>query len=342
VEPLLLVVVVVVMMTRLLLLLILRGPTSSCDRGGCEKTRAKLFVPKNRMDQLSSATAALSVGQTPPAAPAEGVAAESAPAAAAAAAPAADAAPASAAAAKPVTLDEAQAAVSAAVDAGRGPALEVRTEFANLKVEPKVAEGEDRDANFPRNLHNACQLFVMAKMVPNAQRCAAAIGSFLGLVAAPPDGRSSCAVGRAAVCWGCGYVGLPLNRDTAAKVGYRGEHPICGGEGCAGGFAQTNWVRPERAAGEAMPWFQPGPPGALAPGAVAEAAAADWARRRKAGTESGAAAAAAAAGGGGSGGSGGGGGGGKGGAPKRSKRVKPNDPCPCGSGKKYKKCCGAA
>ena len=295
------------------------------------------------MDQLSSATAALSVGQTPPAAPAEGVAAESAPAAAAAAAaPAADAAPASAAAAKPVTLDEAQAAVSAAVDAGRGPALEVRTEFANLKVEPKVAEGEDRDANFPRNLHNACQLFVMAKMVPNAQRCAAAIGSFLGLVAAPPDGRSSCAVGRAAVCWGCGYVGLPLNRDTAAKVGYRGEHPICGGEGCAGGFAQTNWVRPERAAGEAMPWFQPGPPGALAPGAVAEAAAADWARRRKAGTESGAAAAAAAAGGGGSGGSGGGGGGGKGGAPKRSKRVKPNDPCPCGSGKKYKKCCGAA
>ena len=31
-----------------------------------------------------------------------------------------------------------------------------------------------------------------------------------------------------------------------------------------------------------------------------------------------------------------------GGALKRSKRVKPNEPCPCGSGKKYKKCCGAA
>jgi len=23
-------------------------------------------------------------------------------------------------------------------------------------------------------------------------------------------------------------------------------------------------------------------------------------------------------------------------------KVKPNDPCPCGSGKKFKKCCGAA
>ena len=24
---------------------------------------------------------------------------------------------------------------------------------------------------------------------------------------------------------------------------------------------------------------------------------------------------------------------------KAAKRVKPNEPCPCGSGKKYKKCC---
>ena len=25
---------------------------------------------------------------------------------------------------------------------------------------------------------------------------------------------------------------------------------------------------------------------------------------------------------------------------RKSKKVGPNDPCPCGSGKKYKKCCG--
>jgi len=25
---------------------------------------------------------------------------------------------------------------------------------------------------------------------------------------------------------------------------------------------------------------------------------------------------------------------------KTDKKVGPNDPCPCGSGKKYKKCCG--
>ena len=24
----------------------------------------------------------------------------------------------------------------------------------------------------------------------------------------------------------------------------------------------------------------------------------------------------------------------------KDKRIYPNDPCPCGSGKKYKKCCG--
>ncbi|MDZ7637918.1 MAG: SEC-C metal-binding domain-containing protein [Bryobacterales bacterium] len=37
--------------------------------------------------------------------------------------------------------------------------------------------------------------------------------------------------------------------------------------------------------------------------------------------------------------------GGEGDAPKSVKRAEPkvgrNDPCPCGSGKKYKKCCGA-
>jgi preprotein translocase subunit SecA len=26
---------------------------------------------------------------------------------------------------------------------------------------------------------------------------------------------------------------------------------------------------------------------------------------------------------------------------KIGKKCKPNDPCPCGSGKKFKKCCGA-
>jgi preprotein translocase subunit SecA len=30
-----------------------------------------------------------------------------------------------------------------------------------------------------------------------------------------------------------------------------------------------------------------------------------------------------------------------GGQPKSTKKVGRNDPCPCGSGKKYKKCCGA-
>ncbi len=26
---------------------------------------------------------------------------------------------------------------------------------------------------------------------------------------------------------------------------------------------------------------------------------------------------------------------------RKDKKVGPNDPCPCGSGKKYKKCCGS-
>ena len=30
------------------------------------------------------------------------------------------------------------------------------------------------------------------------------------------------------------------------------------------------------------------------------------------------------------------------GAAKKVPKVKPNDPCPCGGGKKYKKCCGTS
>ena len=44
-------------------------------------------------------------------------------------------------------------------------------------------------------------------------------------------------------------------------------------------------------------------------------------------------------GGGGSGGSGSSGGGGSRSRRSRGKKIKPNEPCPCGSGKKYKKCC---
>ena len=135
---------------------------------------------------------------------------------------------------------QAQAAVEAQVTAGKGPAVEVQRSFANIKVEPKA--GEAAEPNFPRNIHNACELFVRCGLVANAKRCADCAAQFIELLASPPDGRSSCAVGRAAVCWECGYIGLPRNGDAAPAKGYNGPLPACGRCGSA---AQTNFVRVE-------------------------------------------------------------------------------------------------
>ena len=160
---------------------------------------------------------------------------------------------------------QAQAAVEAQVTAGKGPALEVRRSFANIKVEPKA--GEAAEPNFPRNIHNACELFVRCGLVANAKRAADCAAQFIELLASPPDGRSSCAVGRAAVCWECGYIGLPRNGDAAPAKGYGGPLPQCGR---CGSSAQTNFVRVEVGSGGGgaassntegvAPWLQPEAP----------------------------------------------------------------------------------
>mmetsp|Transcript_9993 Transcript_9993/g.25497 ORF Transcript_9993/g.25497 Transcript_9993/m.25497 type:complete len:270 (-) Transcript_9993:1473-2282(-) len=108
---------------------------------------------------------------------------------------------------------------------------------AFVQVEPNP--GEESDANFPRNLHNAAELFLRAGLLPNAQRLHAAVSKLFTLLEQGPDGRTTHTVGRACVCWGCGHVGLPANADSCSE---RGPTPtgIC--RQC-GGSEQTNFVR---------------------------------------------------------------------------------------------------
>ena len=68
---------------------------------------------------------------------------------------------------------------------------------------------------------------------------------------AGPDGKSGQKVGRACVCWACGYVGLPKN---AAQCSEKGPNPrgVCAGCGDA---AQTNFVRLVQS-GKTLPWIE--------------------------------------------------------------------------------------
>ena len=150
--------------------------------------------------------------------------------------------------------------VDAAAAAAPGPApgekrrevvLKVDKRFGAIKVEAKSGEGAD--ANFPKNLHNAAELFLRVGLVDNAERLRATTAAMFDIYAVPPDGRSAHSLGRAAVCWGCGHCGLP----KVSKAG------VADGEGpprpCArcGDADQTNWVRVTRPSeAGSVPWIQ--------------------------------------------------------------------------------------
>ena len=141
------------------------------------------------------------------------------------------------------------------------------------------------------------------------KRC---VDAFFDVLQLGPDGKTSHAVGRACLCWQCGHVGIPTNIDKCARgIKVAG---VCANPACASDAA-TNFVRPVRPGGDVVPWIE------LKARASQEAvkAAANQERQmeqQRGGKRDGPA------------------------QPKKASRVGRNAPCPCGSGKKYKKCCG--
>ena len=133
-----------------------------------------------------------------------------------------------------VTNDELQEKLKAATS------TVIKPSFANIKVEPK--EEEKNESRFPRNLHNACELFVMTNQHGSALRASACINKYLDLLASNPDGTSKNNIGRACVCWLCGYVGIPKNiNEIPEKDGYTNIMPIC--KKC-NSSQQTNFIKP--------------------------------------------------------------------------------------------------
>ncbi len=86
--------------------------------------------------------------------------------------------------------------------------LKISPQFATISVTPKE-DGEGNDRNFPRNLHNAAELFLRVGMVDNAERLKECGDKLISLYEDNPDGKTGIRVGQACVCWSCGYCGLP-------------------------------------------------------------------------------------------------------------------------------------
>lgn len=139
--------------------------------------------------------------------------------------------------------------------------LKVDTRFALVSVLPKP--DETTDANFPRNLHNAAELFLRVDMVENAERLRDDTASMLDLYADNPDGRTGLRVGRAVVCWSCGRCGLPEGAGEGGAGSSanddRDERAPPRPCGRCGEAEQTNWLRFSQKRGETLPWIEAAP-----------------------------------------------------------------------------------
>lgn len=140
---------------------------------------------------------------------------------------------------------------------GREIHLKVDTRFASIIVIPKPGEGND--ANFPRNLHNAAELFLRVAMIDAAERLRATTVAMFDKYSDSPDGKTSVSIGRACVCWSCGHCGLPEKQPADEK---KAPPPPCGN---CGDIDQTNWLRvtkESKAKGskhEELPWIEAAP-----------------------------------------------------------------------------------
>jgi len=124
--------------------------------------------------------------------------------------------------------------------------------LAGIKVTPNP--GEEKDKNFPRNLHNASEVFLRAGLFECARVLHDSTLQQLETLKNGPDGKTSHSLGRACICWGCGYCGLPSN---ASDVHVKRTTPagIC--KSCGTGD-QTNFLRipATDGGGSEVPWME--------------------------------------------------------------------------------------
>jgi len=133
--------------------------------------------------------------------------------------------------------------------------LKISPQYATIVVVPKA--DEVNDANFPRNLHNAAELFLRVGMVENAAKLKTCVDGMITTYKENPDGKSGMRLGRACVCWSCGYCGLPKNyQEGKSKKGPPGPCNHCGEPD------QVNWLKvttQQGKKGSEIPWIELAP-----------------------------------------------------------------------------------
>lgn len=206
------------------------------------------------------------------------------------------------------------------VSPGQSQMVVDSSQYHSIKVVPKT--DEINDGNFPPSLLAAMELFGKVKMIQQGRELQTSVETFCRLLESGPP-VEAVSMGVASVCWECGHVGLPVNvaqitklapakatKEELSKLEITATCSRCSGN------VQTNLVRVTQPDGSMVPWIE----AKSEQKKKAEDARAKMEKKDAKpdvvvgeGSDSG--------------------------RSSDGKKIKPNERCPCGSGKKYKKCC---
>ena len=207
------------------------------------------------------------------------------------------------------------------VSPGQSQMVVDSSQYHSIKVVPKT--DEINDGNFPPSLLAAMELFGKVKMIQQGRELQTSVETFCRLLESGPP-VEAVSMGVASVCWECGHVGLPVNVGAITKLFGKAKATkeelskleitaTC--SRCSGNL-QTNLVRVTQPDGSMVPWIE----AKSEQKKKAEDARAKMEKKDAKpdvvvgeGSDSG--------------------------RSSDGKKIKPNERCPCGSGKKYKKCC---
>ena len=208
------------------------------------------------------------------------------------------------------------------VSPGQSQMVVDSSQYHSIKVVPKT--DEINDGNFPPSLLAAMELFGKVKMIQQGRELQTSVETFCRLLESGPP-VEAVSMGVASVCWECGHVGLPVNvadvtklapakatKEELSKLEITATCSRCSGN------VQTNLVRVTQPDGSMVPWIE------------AKSEQKKKAEDARAKMEKKDAKPDVVVGEGSDSGSG---------RSSDGKKIKPNERCPCGSGKKYKKCC---
>jgi len=91
--------------------------------------------------------------------------------------------------------------------------MEVKAAYECFKVVKKP--DEEQEVNMPKTMIEGVILFKRTNEIKSLEKCTECLDTLLKLLAAGPDGKSQINIGHGAICWDCGYAGIPKNIEAA-------------------------------------------------------------------------------------------------------------------------------